>query len=331
VPTSGQNVQVDTAEVVVVGAGAAGLSLACRLGEQGAEGVVLVAAPPGPHAAPERTWCSWGSDDYWADAVSARWDRVSVQPHGGIARTYALAPLDYTMIRSRDYERVAGARLARAAVRRIEAVVSGIEDTAAGAVVHGAGLTARWVFDTRPTPPARPGRVALLQHFRGWFVRTREDFFDPAVAGLMDFRPPQPPHGVAFGYVLPTSPREALVEYTEFSRNPLTTAQYEAALADYAVLLGLPAYDVVGADRQGQQAITHVGGDLDHDDADVLGHGRLQRVGHVDLAVLVGLAHGGPLLDVVSWRTPNSYLTAGAERGTATSSSTVRHEVARCE
>jgi hypothetical protein len=65
----------------------------------------------------------------------------------------------------------------------------------------------------------------------------------------MDFRPPQPPRGVAFGYVLPTPPREALVEYTEFSRNPLTTAQYEAALADYAVLLGLPAYDVVGAEQ----------------------------------------------------------------------------------
>ena len=151
--------------------------------------------------------------------MSARWDRVSVQPHGGIATTYALAPLDYTMIRSRDYERVAGARLARTVVRRVEAVVSGIEDTAAGAVVNGAGLSARWVFDTRPTTPSRPGRVALLQHFRGWFVRTREDFFDPAVAGLMDFRPPQPPRGVAFGYVLPTSPREALVEYTEFSQN----------------------------------------------------------------------------------------------------------------
>jgi len=63
---------VDTARVVVVGAGAAGLSLACRLGEQGAEDVVLVAAPPGGHDAPERTWCSWGSDAYCSDAVSAR-------------------------------------------------------------------------------------------------------------------------------------------------------------------------------------------------------------------------------------------------------------------
>ena len=44
----------------------------------------------------------------------------------GAARTYDLAPLDYTMVRSRDYERVAAARLARAGVERVEALVERI-------------------------------------------------------------------------------------------------------------------------------------------------------------------------------------------------------------
>ncbi len=157
------------------------------------------------------------------------------------------------MIRSRDYERVADARLVRTAVRRVEAVAvavaTGIDDGPSEAAVHGAGLRASWVFDTRPVAPVRPGRVSLLQHFRGWFVRTSQDAFDPGVAGLMDFRPPQPPCGVAFGYVLPTSRREALVEYTEFSRSVLTTPQYDAALRDYTSQLGLPAFDVVGAEQ----------------------------------------------------------------------------------
>ncbi len=240
---------MDSAEVVIVGAGAAGLALACRLGEQGRQGVVLVEAPPGPQSSPERTWCSWGTDPYWADAVSARWGRMSIHAHGGSLRTYDLAPLDYTMIRSRDYERVAAARLAGTDVRRVEALVSGVEDGPSRAVVHGPDLSARWVFDTRPTRPAAPGRVALLQHFRGWFVRTGQDAFDPAVAGLMDFRPPQPPRGIAFGYVLPTSPRTALVEYTEFSRSALRTPQYDAALRDYLTRLGLPAHEVVGTEQ----------------------------------------------------------------------------------
>ena len=217
------------AEVVVVGAGAAGLALACLLGEQGGHEVVLVDAPAGPARSPDRTWCSWqtGPTD-WEDAVSARWHRVSLHAPDGAARTYDLAPLDYTMIRSGDYEHVAGERLARAGVERVEALVT---RTASDGSVEGADLRGRWVFDTRPTPPARPGRVALLQHFRGWRVRTAQDRFDPATASLMDFRPPQPPGGVAFGYVLPTSPREALVEYTEFSREVLTEAAYEAALS----------------------------------------------------------------------------------------------------
>ena len=236
------------AEVVVVGAGAAGLALACLLGEQGGVEVVLVDAPPGPARSPDRTWCSWqaGPTD-WEEAVTARWDRVQVHGPDGAARTYDLAPLDYTMVRSRDYERVAGQRLVRAGVERVEALVRRV--TADGGV-EGAGLRGRWVFDTRPAPPAAPGRVALLQHFRGWTVRTAQDRFDPAVAGLMDFRPPQPRGGVAFGYVLPTSPREALVEYTEFSRSVLSDEAYESALVDWTSgVLELGPFEVLGVEQ----------------------------------------------------------------------------------
>jgi hypothetical protein len=59
----------------------------------------------------------------------------------------------------------------------------------------------------------------------------------------------------------------------------------------------------------------HVGGDRGHHDADLLWPGQLERVRRVDLDGLVDLTHSGPLLDVVSWRAPNSYLTALAERG----------------
>ncbi len=108
------------AEVVVVGAGAAGLALACLIGEQGGVEVVLVDAPAGPARSPDRTWCSWqtGPTD-WEEAVTARWHRVQVHAPDGAARTYDLAPLDYTMVRSRDYERVAGDRLVRADVERV--------------------------------------------------------------------------------------------------------------------------------------------------------------------------------------------------------------------
>jgi lycopene beta-cyclase len=239
---------MDSAEVVVVGAGAAGLGLAVRLAAQGTPGVVLVQSP---QPAPERTWCTWqrGPVD-WAGAVSHRWYRVAVHPPDGRSLELPLGTYRYEQVRSRDYERWAGERLP--GVERRTAHVTSVEDGALGAVVRGDGLAvrARWVLDTRPVAPAGAGRTALLQHFRGWFVRTASDAFDPAVAGLMDFRVPQPAGGVAFGYVLPTSTREALVEHTTFSREVLDDAGYEAALRQYTgQVLGLPPFEVVQVEQ----------------------------------------------------------------------------------
>ncbi|MCS0638401.1 lycopene cyclase family protein [Streptomyces sp. LP05-1] len=111
-------------------------------------------------------------------------------------------------------------------------------------------LRARWVYDSRPPAALPPARTTLLQHFRGWFVRTARPAFDPAVATLMDFRVPRPAHGLAFGYVLPLGEREALVEYTEFSRRPLSRPEYDEALGRYAAgALGLGAFEVTAAEQ----------------------------------------------------------------------------------
>jgi lycopene beta-cyclase len=239
---------VERAEVVVVGAGAAGLGLAVRLATHGQAGVVLVQSP---RPAPERTWCSWqrGPVD-WAGAVSHRWYTANVTGPDAVEQRLPLGPYRYEMVRSRDYERWASARLD--GVEQVSATVERVEDADDRAVVRGEGLelSARWVVDTRAVEPSGRGRTALLQHFRGWFVRTASDAFEPGVAGLMDFRVPQPGAGVAFGYVLPTSPREALVEYTEFTRDVLDDAGYDAALRHYVRdVLHLPPFEVVDVEQ----------------------------------------------------------------------------------
>jgi lycopene beta-cyclase len=162
----------------------------------------------------------------------------------------------YKMLRSADVDAHVRAS-AGEHVDQLPVLVTEVVDGAEHAVVRGTGgpgggrreLTASWVFDSRPPRPAPRGRTHLLQHFRGWFVRTPDDAFDPASAVLMDLRPPQPANGVAFGYVLPLSPREALVEYTEFGREALTTPEYERALKDYCGLLGLGDVEVTAAEQ----------------------------------------------------------------------------------
>jgi lycopene beta-cyclase len=235
---------VGAPDVVILGGGAAGLSLAHRLVETAVASVTVVEPPDGPARPAERTWCYWDQgddDDGFGEAVAATWPLLRVHEPDGSPLTVDPAPARYRMVRSTAFERLVHARLARSpGGRLLRATADTVRDVPGGAEVHctvpgGRTLTLRagLVFDSRPLRALPPARTQLLQHFRGWFVRTRTDRFDPAVADLMDFRVPQPGHGLAFGYVLPLAPDRALVEYTEFSRSPLTTAAYEAALGHY--------------------------------------------------------------------------------------------------
>ncbi len=250
-------------DVIVVGAGAAGLSLVYRLctpppGRPVPE-VTLVDAPAGPLRPPERTWCFWeASPGDFDGALSASWESLRVRGRDGTASVGRPAPFRYKMLRSGAFEELLAGRLAGpGAPRRVTARIDAVHDTASGAEVTGVAadgsaltLRGRWVFDSRPPRVLPPARTTLLQHFRGWFVRTERPVFDPRTADLMDFRTPRPPHGLSFGYVLPTSTHEALVEYTEFSREVLDDAGYDRALRHYTEhVLGLGPFEVTATER----------------------------------------------------------------------------------
>ncbi|OLT24773.1 lycopene cyclase [Nocardiopsis sp. CNR-923] len=248
-------------DLIIVGAGAAGLTLAhsaagAALPGTGVPRIALVEPPAGPARPPERTWCFWErGPGPWDDALAARWDTLSVVAPSGQRYEQAISPLSYKMLRSRDFDAHVRARLGPH-VHPCTATVTAIEDGAERATVHASRpdgapvrLSAPHVFDSRPRS-APPARTTLLQHFRGWFVRTERDAFAPATASLMDLRTPRPRTGVSFGYVLPTSAREALVEYTEFNRQALDADGYESALRRYCEeVLGLGRYTVAAREQ----------------------------------------------------------------------------------
>lgn len=254
---------VADADVVIVGGGAAGLSLAHRLcaPAPGARrpSVIVVDAPRGPHSPPERTWCYWEEPGGPYDSVlAASWQQLRVRGQDGAIISGRPAPLRYKMLRSRAFEALVDERLSgQGGCRRVEATVDSVTGTPAGAEVSGytssgrrVGLHARWVFDSRPPKRLPPARTTLLQHFRGWFVRTDQPAFDPQVADLMDFRTPQPARGLSFGYVLPLGPCEALVEYTEFSPAVLRTDDYDHALRGYTEdILRLGAFEIAAVEQ----------------------------------------------------------------------------------
>jgi lycopene beta-cyclase len=237
-------------DVAIVGAGGAGLGLVMALERAARQAQVqppsIAVIDPVHRREADRTWCWWMSADPPASDTSSlhaldpfllrSWSRMELIDQTGGARQYDLGQFRYVMLRSSDFYAAADAALGRlAGAVRIAATVDGVDDGAQAAIVRAGSvqLRARWVFDSRPAPPRRPGSTLLLQHFRGWTARFDQPVLKPAIATLMDFQVPQPEQGVAFAYCLPLDDRRALVEYTEFSRDRLPSDDYDRALRGY--------------------------------------------------------------------------------------------------
>ncbi len=83
----------------------------------------------------------------------------------------------------------------------------------------------------------------LLQHFKGWTIKTEEFFFNDKKATIMDFSIEQK-NETRFFYVLPINKKEALIEFTLFSKNILNKEEYNQELKKYISSIGIKKYEV---------------------------------------------------------------------------------------
>ena len=227
-------------DYVLVGGGAAGLSLAYHLAQEPrlAEQRVLLIEPE-PKDQNDRTWSYWSAEPGPFDHLAVReWDKIAFRSPG-FEQILRLSTYRYRTIRGLDfYQFVHQALAARAAqFTLVRGTVAQLTETATSIVARtaaGEEYRARYAFDSRPpTIERQPDKYRyLLQHFVGWELETNHDVFNPEVVEFMDFRGPQQ-HEARFIYVLPFGPRRALVEYTLFSAKVLAKAEYEVQIVDY--------------------------------------------------------------------------------------------------
>ena len=238
-------------DYLIVGGGAAGLSLAYHIAQEPrlADKRVLIIEPDAKDQN-DRTWSFWSDKPMVFDGIAAHeWRQIAFRSPG-FERVIDLGAYRYRMVRGLDYYQFVRKALAgdpqftcvRGAVKELENTAHGVR------VCSSVGeFTARYGFDSRPPALTQdPTRHRyLLQHFVGWEVETAADVFDPAVVEFMDFRVEQH-HEARFVYVLPFTPRKALVEYTLFSGKTLPKVEYEAAIRRHLeVALGVTDYRIV--------------------------------------------------------------------------------------
>jgi lycopene beta-cyclase len=234
------------ADVIILGGGCAGLSLAVALGQRASHLRVKTVESRSQYER-DRTWCFWNTAPHpFSAGVTHRWHSWRVRNAGTEALqqsrhyAYECLPADRFYDLAADQLRSAGQELLLGV--DVQAVR---QDEGACAVETTQGvLRSRWIFDSRPRNPYAL-RPWLLQRFAGWHVRTTRPCFDPSVVDLMDFQPGTEHGRTLFFYVLPFSPTEALVEATYLDDPTLPPADAEAALRQYLHPLCGDAYEVL--------------------------------------------------------------------------------------
>ena len=231
--------------------GCAGLSLAVQMARSGlAQGKKILLVDREQKIRNDRTWCFWETDPgAFEDIVYRKWNHAWF--HSASHSTLLdLSPYSYKMIRGIDFFQHCMAEIsASPAFDIVYGNLTHIANHADGAMIrteteeyHGRYIFSSILFNK---PKIREGEYFLLQHFKGWVIRSPEPFFNGKEATLMDFRPDQQ-YGTSFVYVMPFSATEALVEFTLFSPSVLHDESYERSLFSYIRdTLGLNQYEIL--------------------------------------------------------------------------------------
>jgi len=178
-------------DYIITGSGASGLMLAYRMAKDSFfDNASILIIDKEKKTSNDRTWCFWeNGEGEWDELLHKSWDKILFDSNI-YKNTIPLQSYAFTSIL----------------------------DTAEGVFVETSIGQYRAVkllnsvdFDQKYT--RQEEYPVLLQHFTGWFIETKINYFDDSVATFMDFTVDQK-RNTRFMYVLPISPNKALFEYT---------------------------------------------------------------------------------------------------------------------
>ncbi|MDZ7789296.1 MAG: lycopene cyclase family protein [Xanthomonadales bacterium] len=217
------------ADLVIIGAGCAGLALAARLAEAGDAAPRTVLVDQRDTYSNDRTWCFWAPmSSPWARLARAHWPvwRIGCREGSSVSRLldgypyHCLAASDYYADRRRRIEAHPAMRLELSTpVETVE-----VDDFGWRIETPRGTIRAGQVVDTRPDFYATP---LLWQQFHGMEVRTSRPCFDPSAVELMTDMDSDDA-GFVFTYLLPFAEDHALIEVTRFVPEPLPAQRLES-------------------------------------------------------------------------------------------------------
>ena len=221
-------------DLLILGGGCAGLSLARRLATLCERCPRTQILERRSHYLADRTWCFWDEPKAaLTELIGHRWPVVSLAVGERVIRVDC-AETPYSMIPAAAFYQDSLAKLAQAPQLELEQDVSVLTapQKVAGQwyVETSVGTrSAKYLIDTRPPTTLEPGSALLWQSFLGHEIECDAPVFEPGVAEIMHFAADG--QGVIlFFYLLPFSPQRALLEVTVFAPEPWQPASFHAQM-----------------------------------------------------------------------------------------------------
>lgn len=202
-----------------------------------------------PKKSNDRTWCFWDNAALFDEIISKKWD-VALFADENFQRNLDLKPYQYKMVRGLDFYNLVFDLISKKEnIHFVNQKVLEFEDLGNECIVKTSSenYTCDKIFNSiyNPDLVKNQSKYPLLQqHFIGWFIKSKKEVFDKNKATFMDFSVEQRGN-TRFMYVLPTSPTEALLEYTLFSKDLLSIEEYENEIQIYIKKLGISDYEIV--------------------------------------------------------------------------------------
>ena len=203
---------------------------------------------------PNKTWCFWDSNDsVWGNYINKKWSKIRFK-NIDLDIDYDLDNIRYNMINSKKFfKRIKNRIESKLNPKIFYDDIKNINQKKSLIKVQceKESFFATKVLNSVPkfTPHTDSKSFPLLlQHFKGWTIKTENNCFKKDEATIMDFTIDQK-NETRFFYVLPKTENEALVEFTLFSKSLLNDSEYDLEIKNYLSSLNIYNYKIKSKEK----------------------------------------------------------------------------------
>lgn len=225
-------------DYIIIGNGLAGFQLALKLSEESYfDNKQIALIDPSEKNTNDKTWSFWQKEtSQWKSIIHHSWNKASIITSKK-SINLDLNPYTYHTIRAIDFYKSAKNQLYKKENIHFitEKVVSVKENETVLVTTDNHTYSTSHLFDSRIPKGFSTENytsISIIQHFKGWIIKTEGEAFDDNKVTMMDYRL-KDGNQTTFMYVLPFSNTEALIEFTYFTDNIVDESIYDSYIKTY--------------------------------------------------------------------------------------------------